>query len=426
MIIASLGIPIYGIREIAKVKDNNKELSKTYFEILFIQAIWLLISLMIYAGWIFFTNTFIDEPVIRWVSFFHIIASVGLLNWFYQGIENYRFITVINFLIKALTIGLLYALVKEADEYWVYYGIIVGATLLGAVISLLYSFKYVTIQLKKLNFKRHLKAIGVLFGTQLAIGIYINLDIVFLNYLSTEEQVGYYATANKLVKVCLLIITSLGTVLIPKLSQYIQSGKLEETKDIISKSIRFVLLISLPIMIGLGMMAPEIIRVFAGDSFDNSIELLRYLLPLIAFIGLSNVFGLQILVPFHKEKRLMIAVVAGAVISIALNVILIPKLESFGAVISILITELIIALLTFIAARKLISIKVQSKAIFLYVVLALILIPICLGARMYFEGILFLIIASAVSFITYIGGLFLFKDSFFIKTLWNPIFKLKK
>jgi O-antigen/teichoic acid export membrane protein len=260
----------------------------------------------------------------------------------------------------------------------------------------------------------------------LAIGIYINLDIVFLKYLSTEEQVGFYTPANKLVKVCLLIITSLGTVLIPKLSQHIQEGKLEQTKELISKSIRFVILLSLPAMVLLFLLAPEIILIFAGSEYNDSIVLLRYLVPLIFFIGMSNIFGLQILVPFHKENLLMIAVSIGAVISVILNVIFIPQLESLGAVYAILITELVITLLTFWAARKTVQIRVNKKAIMLYTLLALAMIPAVLGIQYYVSGWIFLGIACLFGFVIYAGGLFLLKDSFFINTLWNPIFKAKK
>lgn len=426
VIIASLGIPIYGIREIAKVKDNKEELSKTYSEILVIQIVWLIVSLFMYAGWIYFSDTFSDEPIIKWMSFFHILSMVGLLNWFYQGIENYKFITIINVITKILTIGLLFLLVTTSDEYWMYYSIVVATAFLGSIISVLYSFKYVSFRFRNLNIKRHINSIGILFGTQLAIGIYINLDIIFLNYLSTEEQVGYYAPANKLVKVCLLFITSLGTVLLPKLSQYIKDGKLEETKNILSKSIQFVFLFSLPAIVLIWVLAPEIIQVFAGKSFQESIPLLRYLVPLIFFIGLSNIFGLQILVPFNKEKKLMIAVLIGAFISVVLNFVLIPKLESLGAVYSILITEFMIALLTLFAARKIISFHIQYKSISVYLFLALLLIPISLAINTYFDGVIYLIISSIICFIIYVSGLLLFKDAFFKENIWTPILKLKK
>lgn len=426
VMIASLGIPIYGIREIAKVKNDKEQLSKTYSEILLIQVCWLLISLFIYGGWIYFSNTFTDEPMIRWISFIHVVGMVGLIYWFYQGIENYKFITVINVLIKLLTIALLYSLVTQKEEYWIYYAIVVGATLLGSFISILYSFKYVTFQFRGLHFKRHFKAIMILFGTQIAIGIYINLDVVFLKYLSGEEQVGFYTPAKKLVKVCLLVITSLGTVLIPKISQQIQEGKIRETQELISKSIQFVLIISLPVMVLLTMLAPEIILIFAGPDFNDSILLLQYLVPLIIFIGMSNIFGLQILVPFHKEKQLMIAVLIGAAISVILNVLLIPSSESLGAVYAILITELVITVLTFFAARKAIHIGVNFKAIFLYLILATLIIPIVWLTQIYFKGWLFLGIVGVFSFTIYVGGLSLLKDSFFINNIWNPILKIKK
>jgi O-antigen/teichoic acid export membrane protein len=425
-LIGSLGIPIYGIREVAKVKDDKVKLSKVFSELFVIQTSWMLITLSFYYFWLLFTDTFINENIIKYVSFLHIFALISMFNWFFQGIENYRFITIINFIIKFLLLILLYVLVKKEDEYWIYYTLIAVTTVFGAIISLIYAFKFINFKFRKLNFRKHFKPILFLFSTQLAIGIYINLDIVFLNYFSTEYQVGLYAPASRLIKIILILVTSLGTVLIPKISLYLKEGKIEESKAIITKSLQFILIITLPITFLLLCLSEEIIFIFAGEKFAYSSSLLILLIPIIFLIGLSNVFGLQILVPSNKEKKLMIAVIIGAVISVVLNLILIPKFEAKGAAYTIIVTELVITVITFYFARNEMKFNLPIKKAINYFLLSLLIVPICYILNMFLDGFIFFLSASALSVVTYVFGLILIKDKFFIENIWTPILNFKK
>lgn len=425
VVIGSLGIPIYGIREIAKVREDKKELSKTFSEILCIQFIWLLFVLIGYYLWIHFTNTFEGELIIKYCSFFHIVGIIGLLHWYYQGLENYRFIAFLNVFVKVLTVILLYTLVYSANQYWLYYLILVSCTFLGALISLFKARNNLQL-VHRIEVKRHFKSILILFSTQIAIGIYANMDIVFLRYLSNEEQVGYYTPAIRLVKVLLLVITALGTVLIPKISNYIKSGNLKECESLITKSIRFVLLISFPAAILTYFFAFDAIKLFAGADFFESVLLLQMLTPLIFLIGMNNIFGLQILVPFHREKKLLIAVSFGALVSVILNLILIPRFESLGLVYSIVITELIITILTLYFAFKTFPFKYPLNSGLLYLFLALLFIPISMLTNIYLENLWYVAVNGLICITVYVSGLLLFRDKFFINTILKPLLRWKK
>lgn len=426
VILGSLGIPIYGIREIAKAKESDQELSKTFSEIVSIQVIWLVFTLLIYFFWIFFTNTFQHESEIKLASFFHIVGLIGMINWFFQGIEKYKFITVVNIIVKGLTIVLLFVLVKNREDYWIYYWVLVGSTIVGSIISLSYGLQFVRFRTTNLNLQKHIKPIGILFSTQIAIGIYVNLDILFLKYFSTDEQVGLYTAASKIIKISLLIVTSLGTVLIPKISQLIEKNQFNEIQKTIEKSLQFVLFIGCPIMILLVVLAPEIIQIFAGDQFLFSVGLIQLLTPLIFFIGMSTVFGLQILVPFQKEKQLLFAVSIGAVVSVILNSVLIPKYQSEGAVYTIVITELIIMICTYYYAKKALSFKYPYKKGLTYIALSALFIPISILLHKSFDAFLYISIVSICSFVLYIIGLYLIKDAFFMNTILRFFIKRKK
>ena len=421
VILGSLGIPIYGIREIAKSKKDKTKLSNTFSELLLIQVFWSVFIIIAFASWLYFTKTYQNEDAIKYLSFIHIFCSIGLINWFYQGIEKYKFISIVNFISKLLTIALLFILVKHKEDYWLYYFIVVMSSLVSAIISITYSFKFVKYKLVKLNFKRHYKPILILFSTQIAITIYLNLDVIMLKYLSQLEQVGYYSAAIRIIKTLLILVTSLGVVLIPKISSYIYEKNNNEVRVLVEKSINFVLIISFPMMIGLCLVSKDIIILFAGSQFGIASSLLLWLVPLIFLIGMNNIFGLQILVPFNGEKKLMFIVIFGAVLNFSLNFFLIPIYQGKGAAFSTLVTEGIITVLAYYFSKKELGFKFPIKKFLTYLILSLFFIPIVGLISLVFEGIFYVIVATFVCAVLYFFALIVIKDKFFIENMYKPV-----
>jgi len=422
IILCSLGIPIYGIREIAKSKKNQKKLNKTFSELLIIQIIWTLFVLILFTLWLYLTKTYENERALKYFSYVHIVSSLGLINWFYQGLEKYKFITILNSLIKILTIILLFLIVKNPNDYWIYYAILVLSTAMGAVASFFFSLKYIKIRIRNLDFKKHFKPIIILFSTQIAIGIYVNIDIIMLKYFTSIAQVGYYATSMKLVKTVLILVTSLGVVLIPKIASFIEENRIKEVKNIIEKSINFVLIISLPLIVGLYLTSKDLIILFAGNKFLESSQLMLWLLPLVIFIGLNNIFGLQILVPSNKEKHLMIIVITGAVLNFTLNFILIPVYGGYGAAFATVVTEMLITASTFYYCRKAILFYFPYKKFIKYLLISIVFIPISMFvSKLTPKGISFLITTGVICTVYYIVTLTLIKDKFFKTHILSPI-----
>lgn len=421
IVLGSLGIPIYGIREIAKSRKSQHELSKTFSELIIIHLFWIILVLVFYAAWIFLSGTYQNEIQLKYFSFAHIICSVGLINWFYQGIERYKWISIINAISKALIIILLFILVNSPNDYWIYYSIIVFSNILTAVVNVFYSLNYVRFTPYGLNYKRHLKPIIVLFSTQLAISIYVNLDVIMLNYLSNIQQVGYYSTALRIVKILLVVVTSLGVVLIPKISLLVKEKNKREVGVLIEKSINFILIISIPLMIGLTLVSNEIILLFAGEQFISATSLLHWLIPLIFLIGMNNIFGLQVLVPFNCEKKLMNIVIFGASLNFILNFFLIPIYQGQGAVFSTLITESVITLFTFLVSRKELAFKISLKKTLLYLSISLLFVPLSIIISIRFDGVPYIFILTAICGFLYFIILMILKERFFLENIYYPI-----
>lgn len=421
IVLGSLGIPIYGIREVAKCRVDKVKLSKTFSELLSIHLLWSLIVIILFSLWLYFTKTYEDEMAIKYLSFVHILSSVGLINWFYQGIQKYKFISIINFISKVLTIGLLFVLVKNPEDYWLYYLIIVVSNIISVVISIVYSIKHVTLSFTGLDLRKHFKPVIILFSTQLAISIYVNLDVIMLKYFSVIEQVGYYSASIKIVKILLVVITSLGVVLIPKIAMFFQEERMKEVKELIEKSINFVLMLSFPVTIILFITSENIIKLFAGDQFIEADVLVKLLAPLIIIIGLTNIFALQILVPSNRERDYMKAVLAALLINIVFNSMLIPIMQSKGAVIATLLTEMTGLIITFYYSKKLVQFSLNIKMVMKYLMISLLFLPLSyLISGLIKQEVIYLFTFLTGSIFLYGLTLLLIKDSFFMDNIFNP------
>ena len=422
IVLGSLGIPIYGIREIAKTRHNKALLSKTFSELFSIHLFWSLLVVLAFALWLYISKTYEDEMALKYLSFVHIISSVGLINWFYQGIEKYQFISILNFISKILTIVLLFVLVKKPEDYWLYYLIIVVSNIVSVLISIAYSAKNVQFSFVSLDLKKHYKPIFILFSTQLAISIYVNLDVIILKYFSVIEQVGYYSASIKVVKILLVVITSLGVVLIPKIATFVQEKRNREVKELIEKSINFVVMLSFPAMVVLFLTSKSIIMLFAGDKFLEAEVLVKLLAPLIIIIGLTNIFALQILVPSNREKDYMKAVLIALLVNILLNSLLIPILQSKGAVIATILTELTGLSITFYYSKKLIGYVLNLKLILKYLCISLLFVPLSyLLSIAIDQEIVYLLTFLTAATAIYGLALLALRDPFFMAHIFLPL-----
>ena len=204
-----------------------------------------------------------------------------------------------------------------------------------------------------------------------------------LGVIKDDTEVGFYNSAVKVKNILVSIVASLGTVLLPRASFYIQNNQKEEFYNISKKSINFTILISFPLSLFFIFLAKECVMLVSGDKFINSIFPMQILLPCIIFIGLTNILGNQILVPLGKEKKVLISIICGAVIDLVINIILIPIYGCIGAAIGTLLAELLVFIIQFVFIPK--NIKYLFKKISYWKIIIAAILPIF--AVTYFKSI---------------------------------------
>jgi len=352
LIFSALGIPMYGIREIAKVKDDPKRLGVVFSELLIIHLCTSLIAVAILFGVSFFTERLRSNFGLYQIGMAIVLGSVFMAEWFFQGIEKFQFIAVRSVCIRLFTITLLFLLVHGVEDRDLYYGLNLVAVVIGASINIFSIRKLVTISYKGTSYKRHFRPLLIIFSNSIITSVYLVFDTIILGFLTNDLNVGYYSAAMRISKISMAVIGVLGAVLLPRLTLAFQEEDLTAARSLIGKSLSFVIFISIPIAVGTLCLSKEIIFLFAGDKYSNSVYSLNILCFIVIVIGLAQVFANQILLPMHKEKNILFASLFGMVVSLSLNFALIPIFKHVGAAISSFSTELVVTIVLFIYARK--------------------------------------------------------------------------
>ncbi|MGL4865088.1 MAG: flippase [Cetobacterium sp.] len=423
LMFASLGIPLYGIREVAKVRDNKEKLEKSTSEIFILNLVTTIIITIFYFGALYLGYLGKEKYLLEIMSLNIFLTFLGV-EWFYQGIEEYKYITIRSIIFRMIALVLIFTLVKTKDDYVIYGAITILSTVGSNILNFLKLKTFTKLSFKNLNIKRHLKPILTIFSMNMAISIYTNLDNVMLGYRSTEASVGLYSSGIKLVKLVLGIVTSLGAVMLPRISNYIHNGMENELKNLLDKAFKFIILLSLPCFLGLYLTSEEIILIFSGEGFKNAILTMQYLTPIIIFIAMSNFIGIQILYPRGEERKVLISVIVGAIVNFSLNWILIPRYAQNGAAISTTIAEGLVLLVQIILGYKYLKFIKFNFEFFKAVIATIFMGIMIITFNKYYIGNIYLslLVKLLIGGGSYLIALIVLKDKF-IYEIFNKILK---
>lgn len=360
----ALGIPLYAIREIARVRNDKTLCSKTAIEILLLHSVLTLAGYaVIYVLVATVAKIQVDIPLFLLLSTNLFFTAIGAV-WFYQGIEDFKYITIRAIAIRIFSLICLFVFIKDKSDLFYYAVISVTAEVGSNLFNFVRLRKYIDVsqlRLKELRPLRHLRPALRIFALNLVISIYVNLDSVMLGFMKNESAVGYYTASTRITKSILGVVSSLGTVLLPRLTNLISNNRMDEFRQLANKGISFTLAISLPLTIGLIFMAEPLIHLFCGDEFEPAILTMQIMAPIILFISLSGVMCWQILFPLDKEKLVIYATLTGAFVNFILNLLLIPSYSQYGAGVATCVAECLVAVAAIVFARKYISVKLISK-----------------------------------------------------------------
>lgn len=426
---ASLGIPTYGIRACAQVRDNKIELSKTVHELLGINLIATTATYVAFFAALVTVPTFQEEKELLLINSISLILNSIGVSWLYSALEKYSYITIRSIIFKIISVILMFAFVHKTGDYIVYAFITVFAAGGSNIMNFINMRKHVYIKpIGGYNVKRHIKPILFFLGSAVASSVYTSLDMVMLRFLSDSTQVGYYQAAVKIKTLLVTLVTSLGAVLMPRLSYYVKNNAKKEFQELTVKAINFVLIVASSMVIYFILFAPETILLLSGEEYLNAVMPMRIIMSSVMFIGASYVTGLQILIPMGKEKNMLISHLIASIINLISNFILIPIFKASGAAFSSTGAEFCVIVIQIIFLWKFIK-PLLKKISFIKTFIALIFATIgvlitkeIVYNYMNLHTLFILIITAIVFFGLYLLMLLILKETFAIEVV-TPIVK---
>ena len=370
-LIAMLGVNRYGVREVARVRDNPIKLAKVTREILLVTIISTVILYICFIASLFLVERFSENRLLFFINGFTIILNTLGVQWFFQGIEQYTYITVRGISIRAACfIGVL-LLVNAPSDYLIYAWLMMGATGFANIINFFYMFKLISLKsleqtshpnaltqvqwnisvrerLGKLNCTRHIKPLLSFLVIVSAISIYTQFDTVLLGLMSNDTQVGYYSVAIQMRHALTTVVSALTAVLLPRASNLLAKRETQEFTRIVRLSIRWVLAFSIPVCVTIAALSTPLISWYAGESFAGAGPTLFVDALVVIPIGLSVIFCDEVMIPLGLEKYCTIIYIVAAVLNVTFNVIAIPILGSLGSALATAFVETCIAVAEFI------------------------------------------------------------------------------
>lgn len=413
-LVASLGIPSYGIRKCAEVRDDQEALTKLVKELLFINSSCVVLTYAVFVTALLIVPRLRSDPWLFVVTSMSIVFNALGMEWFYQAIEQYDYITVRNIAFKIVGILLMFLFIHGPEDYILYAGINVFASVGSNILNFIRIHSYIDLRSKyKYNYRQHIRPALTLFLYNATTTIFTNMDQVMLGFMVGDLQGGYYSAGIKVKNILTSVITALGAVMLPRVSYYLKHEEISRYKELLVKSFDFIFVAAFPMAIYFGVKAEPILIFLSSSEYLAAVPIMQTLMPSLIFIGLSSVTAWQMLIPLGMETYTVLGAVAGAVTDLVLNMLLIPSLKGVGAAIGTVAAEFAVLLVHVIVLRSYIRETFRLKELFIAVGSSLLALGVLLLLDRFSYPTLFFECAytAIVYFVAYGIFLLLFRES---------------
>lgn len=410
VLFGSIGIALYGNREIAYKRSNKEEMSRTFWEIQVLKTISIIVATTFYFIFLYFYQA---NHILMVFQTINLIAAAFDISWFFMGIEDFKKTVVRNTLVKLCSLVLIFIFIKEPSDLPLYILILGGSLLVGNLTLWPPLGKVLTkININSLHPVRHLRPTVELFIPQIATQVYVVLNRTMLGVMVGPDASGFYFSADNLIKVVLSIVTATGTVMLPHVSSAFAKGETEKTKYYLYNSFDFISFIAFPMAFGLASISLKLGPFFYGKGYEPVGEAILLESVVIVLIGWSNAIGTQFLLPTKQVRKYTHSVVLGAIINVLLNFPLILLWDLRGAVIATVISELCVTLYQLWAIREIINFSFLFNNLSKYIISSgmMFFVVFCLNQLISFN-VLSLFLEICVGVTIYLVMIFWMKPS---------------
>ena len=342
LLFATMGVGLLGVREIAAVKEDKKRRDQVYSSVLALNLLFTLVSLGIYLLCVVTIPKLCQYDELFYIGTAKILFTVFLVEWFFTGVENFRYITLRSILIKVLYIISVFLFVRDTSDYRLYFILTVGVVVLNALINQFYIRRLVRIRWRDIQLFKYLKQNVTLGIYALMTSMYLTFNVMYLGLMSNIMEVGYYTTAFKLYSVVLGFFSAFTNVMLPRMSSLLANGEKDRFQELVNRSFSVMATCCIPLILCSMILAPQIIYILSGPGYEGAILPMRIIMPAAFAVGMAQVLAIQVLMPMKKDKVLLVASIIGAVVSLLINLLVIPSLASAGSAIVLVCSEAVV------------------------------------------------------------------------------------
>lgn len=418
----SLGTATYGQLKTSECRDNPIQRTENFLGILLARLMTLGLMVILYSIFALLQK---EYRTLYLVLVIYLVSCIIDISWFFQGMEMFKITVTRNGIIKVVSMIMIFIFVRNENDIILYAFILQGSTFLGNITLWITVGKYLC-RVKKNNIHIfvHLRKSIVYFIPTVATSVYTVLDKSMIGWITqSSAQNGYYEQSHKIVQVAVTVVTALSAVVLPRNRYLFSKGNIEEIKNQINKSLKYVSFIAAPMLCGLIAVSDYLIPIYLGSGYEECIILTCVFSFLVLAIGLNNTLGMQCLMACKKQKKFNIGVVGGAVTNLILNAVLIPNFGSLGASIASVLSEITILCIFAYFSKDYFSIKTLLCYIVRYMSIGfLMLLSIRLATIVLPVSIVSMCILITIGILIYFAVLFILKDEF----LYESIKKIKR
>lgn len=413
-IVAVLGTSAFGQRNIAFYRNDLEKKSQSFWEIFSLRVITSSIALIAYYLLVIRDSQY---QVIFLILSCNILGVIIDINWFYQGIEEFKKIVIISIFVRILQTACIFLFIKDENDLILYIAFVAIFTVIGNA-SMWIGLKKHILKPHNVNPLRNIKAVVLLFLPTIAVQVYMVLDKSMIGWVTQSMyQNGCYEQAEKIARMALTVITSISTVILPRVANLYKNNQLDRAKEYIYLGYRFVWLLAMPIMFGLIGISSTFVPVFFGPGYELAKALIPIFSILVVAVSLAHVTGYAYLIPTEQQNVYTIAVTVAAIINLLMNILLIPLIGATGAALGSITAEIIgvaIQIGYCIKTNQLVYKKIFSGCIS-YSFAAILMLGVIIVTKLFLPVNLFgLTIMIIIGVCSYLAILLIIKDRFLI------------
>lgn len=415
VLFAGLGLSNYGVREIARCRDNKYELSKEFFEL---EGMNILVSIFVFLCY-FLIVFFLKYKSFYMIELLLVVGAVLDISWFYIGIEEFGKVSMVNIVIKVTAFILIVLLIHDYSDTRLYVFIQCSSIFLSQLFLWFFLKKKIYfVRVTILSMMKQIYPATKYFISKIAISLYTTLNKTLLGFLGTVTAVGYYSNAVTFYTMIVMVMTSIDEALLPRMSNLVGQGDSEKAIKVMEKAVHLSLWITIPAMIGIATISNKLVGWFFGSKFEILKILLPIVSPLIVIMPLGISIARQYLVPTGNIKGYNISVIIAGVLSIVINVLAIPKIGVYGAILATIVSELTNTII------RLVELLTETDFKFNYYLIGkYFLMSICMGIIIMIithkmsSGVFTTLIQVIIGAVTYIGLSVILRVPFSLKKI---------